>query len=870
MKKLVNVFAKIMVMAAVFAITVVFVNNFQNRYYNHDAVELASSTLPLVYVNYEDTYINLLHGYTTSVDTTLLRDAITPISSDKQITIEVDDDSAYATSYSYEVRNVSGSSLIENGELSPALTQNGNNVFNIDIRMDIDSETEYMFIFLITNESGDVARYYTRIVVNEDYHAAELLAYVDEFNALTFNLEIDDTVIDDEEEEVLSEIEQAQAAYTSTEEDANLTMGHFTLASSLENICWSGVDHQVVTSVIPTIKEIDINYAVIELDYVTQTVDEDGGVDYYQINEYYRVSYDEEEGITLMNFDRYIDEYFNRTEIDTQKNVYEIGIVSDEEVQYVSSSDNKRISFVRNGQLWLYNYAKNEISLVFSFWIDDVENIRDTYADYDINIITMDNDGNITFAIYGYMNRGEHEGRLGISLCTFDAETFNVTELLFVECDQTYDAMKDEVSRLTYYDGENFYFMLGGKITCVNVEKKQASTFVEGISMDSVYVADSMDVIVYCASDEQISNNQLTMVNFKTGETYTFKAGTGKCIICYDFKDTDFIYGVCYTADADMSFNAKSFAKSDLEEEDYANIPAFKLVIVDEDGNTLKEYQKDLNYLLKVTIDAGYIYMTRGIKSGSEFLLTSDDFITFKEDDSLEHIETVSKTSALGVKKLYFSMPSSIYLTYEPYLYITRISFLENSNLLVSVDSVTGYMVYSNLGLYGIYDTAGEAIVDAVDVSGIVVSSDGEIVYRKRDALEYNTIASAITHYSTGTTSASLTDCVYMVLLYQGAAVTYDQVAAYDDPVEALTALGKYDGADVSGISLDLVVAYVGDGIPVISRIDDGRYVLVVSYNSEAIRYYDPVLGDEVKVTRSSYTKSMNLWDSELYTYFVK
>ena len=87
------------------------------------------------------------------------------------------------------------------------------------------------------------------------------------------------------------------------------------------------------------------------------------------------------------------------------------------------------------------------------------------------------------------------------------------------------------------------------------------------------------------------------------------------------------------------------------------------------------------------------------------------------------------------------------------------------------------------------------------------------------------------------------------------------------DPVQVLTELGKYPGADISGISLDLVFGYISNGIPVISRINDGRYVMVVSYNSEAVRYYDPVLDTEVRVSRKEYEAAMSQGNNELYSY---
>jgi hypothetical protein len=42
---------------------------------------------------------------------------------------------------------------------------------------------------------------------------------------------------------------------------------------------------------------------------------------------------------------------------------------------------------------------------------------------------------------------------------------------------------------------------------------------------------------------------------------------------------------------------------------------------------------------------------------------------------------------------------------------------------------------------------------------------------------------------------------------------------------------------------------------------------LIVSYNSEAVRYYDPVLDEEVRVSRKEYEASMSKGNNELYSY---
>ena len=142
-----------------------------------------------------------------------------------------------------------------------------------------------MLIFKLDGADGQTVRYYTRIVVNDNYHASELLDFVEQFNASTFDYEAN---------EEGSFIYPYMQAYNGQDDDS-LSMGHLNLTSSYKELVWSGVNPVRITSIIPQIKEIDVNYAVIELDYVTTAENTDGESDYYSIKEYYRVSYKEPE-----------------------------------------------------------------------------------------------------------------------------------------------------------------------------------------------------------------------------------------------------------------------------------------------------------------------------------------------------------------------------------------------------------------------------------------------------------------------------------------------------------------------------------------------------------------------------------------------
>ena len=894
MKKKINILFRILVMAIVFVLTVYFVNVFENRNYKGLATEMKDAELPLAYVSYGDSLLNCMHGYTGDVDLTLLRDSITPIDDSKNIDIVVDDSNNYAQNYAYEIRSIAGDSLVEKGDVEPSSDESGHDVLSIQIRMDLKKDMEYMLVVKMKGKDDTDVSYYTRVVVGGNYHESEIINAVNDFHDATFSF---DTL---ETESVIGTYKQE---YMGAATGDSYGLGHVNLANSYTDILWDGLKPSVISQVDTYIKEIDVNYAVIEKDFRVKSTTDQDVTSYYLVKEFYKLGYsevpdtsadeaadiygtDSEYGydsedesdaaevtyvpkITMMSYDRYVDEYFDRSGIDAVNNIYEIGIVSSDDLDYKTTDDNKKIAFVRNGQLWLYDYAESQITMVYGFDLDEYKNDSDNFGDHDMNIIDLDKDGNMIFAVYGYMNRGDHEGRLGITLYTFDYVSFELDELMFVECNVPYEAMKNEVKRLTYYDGNNFYFMLGDKVNVVNIEDGKQSYIAESLSTRDIKVASNMQVIAFGDTDIQKDNTHITLMNLKTGKSYDIQANDGECLVCYGFKDSDMVYGVSSVDDSSANVDTESFKGTKYSEESRDIIPASRLYIVNDSGEEIKEYNKPGYYLMQVDVNTNLLYLTRGEKTGDKFVAVEDDFITFKADDTKETVSVTYKTSVTGYDRLYFTVPSNIYLSYIPSLNITRQRVDENAVSMITTivrDKVT-YHVYDNLGLSKIYDVAGDAINYAASVAGIVVSSEGEVIYRQSESQEYNTIAAGIFHHSSGSVDGSLTDCLYMVLTYEGVAVTEQDIAQYSSAMDALNGLGKKDGIDITGLSLDMILGYVSDGIPVISRIDDGRYVLVVSYNDADIRYYDPVVDEEIVVSREEYDTMMSACRYEAYTY---
>ena len=105
---------RVIVLLLIFAGTIFIVNKMSNAGVDEVTTEMEQSTIPVMYVRYEDQFINMLHGYTGKVDTTYFRDTITPMDYGQTLEIWVERGDSSFTGYEYELRSQYQGDLIEN------------------------------------------------------------------------------------------------------------------------------------------------------------------------------------------------------------------------------------------------------------------------------------------------------------------------------------------------------------------------------------------------------------------------------------------------------------------------------------------------------------------------------------------------------------------------------------------------------------------------------------------------------------------------------------------------------------------------------------------------------------------------------------
>ena len=122
----------------------------------------------------------------------------------------------------------------------------------------------------------------------------------------------------------------------------------------------------------------------------------------------------------LLNFERTMNQIFSGENDFLYENYLQLGIRS-REVEYQQNEAGTITCFVQEGDLWSYNQASGRLAEVFSFRGHEGIDARENYMQHDIRILNIDEAGDIDYVVYGYMNRGVHEGEMGISFLHYSA-----------------------------------------------------------------------------------------------------------------------------------------------------------------------------------------------------------------------------------------------------------------------------------------------------------------------------------------------------------------------------------------------------------------------------------------------------------------
>lgn len=760
---------------------------YTNRDNGNMTADMDTATLPQISFSSNGYSVNYVPGYVEEMDAVSLRDTITPVSNG-QIEVRLDSYDNEISSMQFKIFSLDGKEKLAESEIE---NPGGEATWTVQDPSVISEERLLEIVLKLSKEQS--VYYYTRIVDEKDKHISEYLKYIKDFH---------------ENSLIKAEGVGIGTAIEPDETGDNSTLWHVTIHSDYEHVTWGSLEPQIEGNERWQIKEINNTSCSIQLQYQIRGKGEENEEDLYKVKEFFRVRYRKDnKKVLLLDYDRTMEQVFDVT----KKVLNEKGIllgIADPDTQYMDKKDGTQVAFIQADELWNYDKKKDELSLVFSFTSGEGEDERNLTAQHEIKLLDMDRKGNLSFAVYGYMNRGEHEGEVGVAVYYYNIEDNFVEEKAFISTKKSYAHAILEFGKLICYSVEQdtMYVLADGVLYQIEVGKGRMFELASDLKEEQYIISEDGTRMAYQSGKRDNAANEVTVVTFSTGKKRKVECELGQSIVPLGFMDSDFVYGFTRPTDAGTTVSGENVT------------PMYRIEIRTSKGKVIKTYENEGVYILSTQFDGNMITLNRVAKKGDVYNTVIEEYITNNEEQEENNVSIGSYTTSLKQRQMRIVFGDGIE-NQEPKILTPKQALFERSREF-SFDEEPKeehYLAYGCGELKGISEKAGEAIQLADTYNGVVVSSEQEYIWERGNR-----------------------DLQYTI---SGKSVLVEdmrkQLNAGTAPLDVIAQLNSRTGLDLTGCTPEELMYIINQDKPVIAMEDAKTAIILVGYTETRITYID-------------------------------
>lgn len=767
-------------------------------------ISMEEAQLPVVYLDVLGREMNCLHGYVQEMNSSVLRDSLTPLPQDRALAIHIDRCQGQVTGIYYEIRSLDFTSLIERTSVESWETVAQGAKAVLPIQNLLTPNQEYVLTLTVDTDVNGAVRYYTRIVWGETLAVQQMVNLAADFSAKTFSYD------------------QATDLVTYLESDAtgdNTNLGRVDIHSSFSQITWAGLSMEPAGEVLVTLKELRGAVAQVTTRYLALRQGEDNRQEMYEVEDNFTMRMGEQR-IYMMDFERRTNQVFMGTPDLFGGSRIMLGVTNDSQVQSVSSENEKVHAFVSNGDLWSYDEANAEDGAVrvFSFRSSSEEGKGPSFREHSVKALDVSDEGDVDFLVYGYMNRGRHEGCAGVALYRYDAGEDALEERFFIPTADGYEKLKLDVEELSYLSASGIlYLKVNSGIYAVDLSSNESMVVAEGLPEGGYAISQNGQRLAWQEGTQLYQARQIHLMNLETGEKNDVTTTSGDSLRLLGFVGNDFIYGLARE-------NTRWMINGRLEE-----LPMYAIEILGEDMTVQTRYEKPGYFISGVTVGEGRIHLKRIVSvAGDIYRVVDEDTIVCNEEIADDKLAGIGWYADAQRQKLYFiQLGAEIERGRQIHRSAPEKITYDSSEILNLGTAVTApgmdFYAYGGGHLLGITQDFQEAVALAYEKMGIVAAGTQEVIWSRVDRPGTSTV---------------------------------------QNPIEAVGRLNNYlgeftgnrraaDGTlllDARGCAMNRVLYFVGKGYPVLAYKEGGSPCYLVGYDQYNVTIYQPDTGESEKM----------------------
>lgn len=798
-------------------------------------IEQAAPTLPLVSMVIQSEAFNTLRGFTADMDVTDAARYVNPVDEDRQIKGQIETLGTDVQAVKYEVRNNDGSRLIEAGDIRWKEKAAGVLDFEMKFKDLIAAGEEYLLVLTLQTEAHNEINYYTRFVYGEQFDLDAQLDFVRQFHENSFD------------KEKISEI----SSFMEPDKTAdNSTLAYVNIHSAPSQVTWGGLEVKNITEPEIYITYLQDNFGGYTLDYYAQSTVNDVTEVYHVVENFLVSTFGE--NIYLLDYERTADHIFDY-EADVYQNDKIYLSIQSKEIPVTESDDGNMAAFVVNSSLYYYDDIENEINQVFSFFDGVEDDKRNRFLEHDIKVLGVNESGSIYYIVYGYMNRGEYEGKTGILLYSFNGQTKLNEEIGFYESTQSAAYVMQEVEKLAFLGREEkLYFMVDGNIVSYNFNKKESRVEVPYKEEQALFVSDDHSCVVV------ENDNGVYFWYLETGVVRQIVIETEGEIIPQGFISNDFVYGIFYPQDGVLQSDG-TYARYMQE-----------IRIQDAQGEVRKQYRVEDVLITECTIQGNQILLERMIlENGTPKGISQDQIVASKPaDKTYNKIAAALTGNYQTIQQV--ALKNKIDKNSLAHVESQEIFQEGHREILVKTDNKsTFYRVYNPWRVTEYTTDAGEAMQKADKLEGYARDLNGLIIWKKAATVTKNQIM-AIEMEAASAERSSLNICLDIMLRQIGNPKDTGAELEQGKTCQEILANTQNDYVlmDITGASLTGMLYYTNQDIPIMVLYDTGEAILITGFNQFNIVVMDPVKKKLGYMSRSDAQEMLDETANQVFTYY--
>lgn len=818
MKRVINkIIVLFLVLIATFALY--FTMSFEKA--DNETITMGKATLPTVSMKVNNEYINMLKGYTMEMEPQYMRDSITPAGADRKVDFTINNCNNLITGVTFEVRSADAANLYERTEAKD--WQSGKDTTDVSITVDnmIEPDKEYILVLIISTDRYEKIYYYTRFEQVSEAHYDSMEEFAKYFSNTTFDKA--------KAEELIKYIEPS-----SSEENTNL--GNVSIYSNFDQLTWGNLSPEKLNGAEVTYKELLGDIGSFQLDYKVKAKNDYDTEQYYNVTEYFRLKWTDT-NIYLLDYRRTMNQIFDATGQSVTSSRVNLGIGEDFSVEYDGDKDGNYIAFVKEQSLWMMDVKTNQITSIFAFsntpQDDDIRNVN---KEHDIKIVDVSEKGDVKFLVYGYMNRGEHEGKVGVTLYQYNKTTNEVDETIFIPFTRSYQILKETMGKLMYVnDSDVMFIMLNDCIYSIDLTGNEYVQIISDVKDGCYAINDDSTVIAWEKDMSGSGTSEIEVMNLKTNDEMSIKAESGKKIKVVGFVEDDFAYGIADESGIVTDKNG------------ITTVPMSVLRIVDMKGKEQKTYSQDGYYFTSAEVSNNMINLKRAVYApDGSGLQTAPDYQIFgnvEDDEELASVKVIN--TDLKKKELVINFASKVITSDKLSIRYPKVIKFDDTNALSLRELISSderYYVYGRGGISAICDNPAAAVIAADSVGGVVLDDAGNYVWARKSREQSVNLGNVS---STACAGGNIASSVNAILQANGIITDVSEriqngessISILNDSLKNATAL------ELLGCTLEEVLYYVNKGEPVMGMVENENCVLIVGYDMYNAVLMEPSTG---------------------------